>query len=412
MKKRILIVSYFFPPSSSAEAIQTGRIVKKLGEKGYKIDIVTGNHEETNDSSAIGWNFPNHVNIYPTSKLNVFENKYFKRIVHSFPFNHLFSDGHWWWFPFAVKKCSQLLSMNKYDLIYTRSQPFTSNLVGLYIKTKFKLKWIAHFSDPWIDNPFSPFVPTVPNINTRFEKKVFEKSDSVTVPSFNMENFFKRKFPLVENKIVTIPHCFDEDIKKVVSVDSSKIENKKIRVVHAGMFYKKYRTPDLFIDALHHINNHIDHELINNLEIIFIGSARPESIDKINTYGLEKQFTYYNRVGYMKSLEYMKSADILLLIDTNFKESQKNLFFPSKLIDYIGMEKPIIGIGDKNSVSSFILEELHYPFIDISLDKETQFLKIYQALIEISRGNVIVSPERTSAYTGDLPVKMLEELFK
>lgn len=60
------------------------------------------------------------------------------------------------------------------------------------------------------------------------------------------------------------------------------------------MFYKKYRNPDLFIDALHHIKNHIDSELVNNLEIIFIGSARPESIDKINTYGLAKQFTYYN----------------------------------------------------------------------------------------------------------------------
>ena len=50
MDKRILIISYYFPPSSSPEAIQTGRFVKKLSKKGYQIDVITADHEETNIS--------------------------------------------------------------------------------------------------------------------------------------------------------------------------------------------------------------------------------------------------------------------------------------------------------------------------------------------------------------------------
>lgn len=406
MDKRILIISYYFPPSSSPEAIQTGRFVKKLAKKGYQIDVITADHGEKN----IGHSYPENVKVYKTKRITTLENRYVSRLFHLAPLNQLFPDSYWWWFILALKKSEQLIENYSYACVYTRSQPFTSNLVGLYVKRKYRLKWIAHFSDPWIDSPFSSFIKFLPNLNILWEKQIFKNADYITTPSYAMELLYKNKFEVLKDKIVTIMHMFDEDVKLQLQNKQMKHDQTKIRIVHAGMFYNIYRTPDLFIEALYYIKSKIDHDFVNKLEVIFLGKTSDIYREKIKQYDLEGQFTYINRVDYINSLEYMSSADILLLIDTTFKESHKNLFLPSKLIDYIGMGKPIIGMGDPSSVSNNILNDLSYPFIDIYLSPEAVYKQVYQALKNMAERQNLVPPKR-DFYIGDHPIEKFQELL-
>jgi glycosyltransferase involved in cell wall biosynthesis len=407
MDKRILIISYYFPPSSSPEAIQTGRFVKKLAKKGYQIDVVTSGHGDTN----IGHGYPDNVKVYKTKRIKALENRYVSRLFHLAPLNQLFPDSYWWWFIFALNKSKQLIENYSYDCVYSRSQPFTSNLVGLYIKRKYRLKWIAHFSDPWIDSPFSSFIKFLPNLNTQWEKHIFQKADYITTPSYAMELLYKKKFEGSKDKIVTIMHMFDEDVKLQLKSKQVKHDQTKIRIVHAGMFYNIYRTPDLFIEALHYIKSKVDKDFVNKLEVIFLGKTSDIYKEKTKQYDIEGQFTYINRVDYLNSLEFMSSADILLLIDTMFRESHKNLFLPSKLIDYIGMGKPIIGMGDPCSVSNRILNDLSYPFIDIHLDPEAVYKQVYQALKSLAEGRNFV-PEKRDFYIGEHPIEKFQELLE
>ena len=406
MDKRILIISYYFPPSSSPEAIQTGRFVKKLSKKGYQIDVITADHEETN----ISFGYPANVKVYKAKRIKMFENRYMRRFFHFPPFNHLFPDSYWWWFIFAIKKSEQLVEKYAYTCVYTRSQPFTSNLVGLSVKRKYGLKWIAHFSDPWIDSPFSSFIKFLPNLNKRWEKQIFKYADYVTTPSYAMELLYKKKFGDQSHKVVTIMHMFDKDIKLQLQHMQTKPDQTKIRIVHAGMFYNKYRTPDLFIEALYYIRSKIDEAFIDKLEVIFLGNTSEIYREKIKQYDLEGQFSYINRVDYLNSLEYMNGADILLLIDTTFEESQKNLFLPSKLIDYIGIGKPIIGLGDRCSVSNTILNDLGYPFIDVNLNPEEVYKQLYQALKKLVESQDSV-PLKRDYYIGDQPIEIFLELL-
>ncbi len=406
MDKRILIISYHFPPSSSPEAIQTGRFVKKLSKKGYQIDVITVDHGETDISDGSSAN----VKVYTTKKIRILENRYIRRLFHLRPFNHLFPDSYWWWYIFALKKSERLIEKYSYSCIYTRSQPFTSNIVGLCIKKKYRLKWIAHFSDPWINNPFSSFIKFLPNLNKHWEKQIFNNADYITTPSYAMELLYKKKFGNLNNKVITIMHTFDKDIMLQLQHKQTKSDQTKIRIVHAGMFYKTYRSPDLFIEALHYIKSKMNEALIKSLEVIFLGNTREIYREKIKKYGLDEQFSYINRIDYINSIEYMNSADILLLIDTTFKESQRNIFLPSKLIDYIGMGKPIIGMGDRYSVSSTILNDLGYPFIDIHLKPEEVYKQIYQALVKILDGQVLV-PVKRDFYTGDRPIEIFQKLL-
>lgn len=91
MDKRILLISYFFPPSSSPEAIQTGRFVRKLAKKGYKIDVITADHAETN----LGFYHHKNVKVYKTRSIKMLENRYIKKLFHLAPLNQLFPDSYW-----------------------------------------------------------------------------------------------------------------------------------------------------------------------------------------------------------------------------------------------------------------------------------------------------------------------------
>jgi hypothetical protein len=81
-------------------------------------------------------------------------------------------------------------------------------------------------------------------------------------------------------------------------------------------------------------------------------------------YDLSNYVQFKGSVDYLKSLELMKTADYLILIDA--PSETKSIFFPSKLVDYIGANKPIVVISPdgtsrrvalENDISYFTLEQ-------------------------------------------------------
>ena len=65
----------------------------------------------------------------------------------------------------------------------------------------------------------------------------------------------------------------------------------------------------------------------------------------IKKLGIENIVKTINIVSYLKSLEYMKKSDYLLIIDAPSKKP--SIFQPAKTIDYLGAKKPILAITTK-----------------------------------------------------------------
>jgi glycosyltransferase involved in cell wall biosynthesis len=60
------------------------------------------------------------------------------------------------------------------------------------------------------------------------------------------------------------------------------------------------------------------------------------------------------RVGYLESLSLMSSASGLMVIDAVVPENTKSVFLPSKLIEYIGAGRPIIGLTPPGTAADLI----------------------------------------------------------
>ena len=111
-------------------------------------------------------------------------------------------------------------------------------------------------------------------------------------------------------------------------------------------------------------------------------TATPEDVKKIKEYNLEDVFILHKTVSYDKSVEVMKESDILVLFDTLMSDKPVQPYLPSKIVEYLLLRKPILGICDKNSPSYRILKE--HGFNEVGSDVESIKLNIKRLIEGVS----------------------------
>ena len=94
-----------------------------------------------------------------------------------------------------------------------------------------------------------------------------------------------------------------------------------------------------------------------SFEVHIYGVLDPHSIEYIHRNGLDEIVHFGGKVPFLDSLALMKGADFLLLIDAPLKNHLESVFLPSKLIDYMGSGRPVIGVTPLRGASARVLRE-------------------------------------------------------
>ena len=356
--KRILVISWFYPPVNSSEGIVT---YKLLNNSEFEYDVFT-------QKNCASWSYGNKDNLENGTNINcIFSSA-----------NNL-KD----WKKDAIEYFKK--NRDKYDIVMTRSMPPESHEVGLQIKKiKHNIKWIASFGDPIDNNPYvllerkgNPYridktssLKSILNpirilksfiyrlkmlikkicFNSKIEKQTLKKCDIVIFNSDEQRDYMlqeKRK-----NNIV-IPHSYE----KKLFPEGIKKENKKIRIAYIGHL-DKIRTPHLLLKVIDKLKKE-DENLCDKLEIDFYGNMFSEDKLYIFNNELYDVIKYKKQISYLESLRIMKEVDFLLHIDANLgMVLDHNIFFAAKLADYIGSKTPIISITMLDGASANILREI------------------------------------------------------
>jgi glycosyltransferase involved in cell wall biosynthesis len=146
-----------------------------------------------------------------------------------------------------------------------------------------------------------------------------------------------------------------------------KPNNKKKQAVHLGRLYG-LRKPSAFIETLKELRDE-DEDLGSKIVFHQYSEIQPSDVEKIRKYGLEDLFVIHDKVSYDESIEIMKDADILVLFDTLMPEEKVQPYLPSKIVEYLLLKKPILGICDSNSPSYRILREYGYNTVGCSKEE-------------------------------------------
>lgn len=242
----------------------------------------------------------------------------------------------------AIKKALSLCDVEHYDYIHTISMPSSDHLIGLKLKQKTGIPWIAHFYDPWIGNPFREINNrTYKKLDAAYERLVAEYADIIIHPCQTAaDSWIERYGNLVKDKIRILP--FLGDIFDVSENSSSQKEC--ITISHIGNLSNNRNTQTFIkaVDIL--ITKHPEYR--TRLKVNYIGTVTSSEKQMVDAKGLSEMFNFVGRKTEQECIEYYKSSDIFLIVDIN---CTPNLFYPSKIIKYFAWKKPILGITTEQS---------------------------------------------------------------
>lgn len=361
MNKRVLVVAYNFPPLMSPQSLRWFYLSRELFRQGYAVDVLTIQMPERfcdlldmiPEGIHLHRTFPGPFyyltfkysressdekgpvySAAPSSMWKVLSFTHDK--IYRILYRYLFPDIQSEWFPFAVKKGLRLITMNKYDVIISSSEPRMCHLVGYFLKKKSGIPWIADYGDPWVyPSPILPESYLRRCMLRKIEEKILKGMDAITVVAEGIKKLYIERYPFLNNdKIYVITQGFDPEVFSQLKEETAV----KFRIVYCGSFYKKLRDPMPFFEAIKEIEN-------ENVEVIIAGRINEYVVNIIKSEDPSAKIAYRGFLSHRKSLLLQKSASVLLHIG-NAIETQ----VPGKIYEYLGAQKPILCIrsGDKD----------------------------------------------------------------
>ena len=358
--KKVLIITYYWPPSGGAGVQRWLKFAKYLPEYGWEPVILTvdpryASYPQLDESLAAEID-PNCI-VYTTKSFELYNLYKFISGKKEVPYggfaneskegllqkvskflrgNFLLPDPRKGWNKYALKKASELIRQFNIDTVVTTSPPHSTQLIGLSLKRTFNIKWIADLRDPWTDiyyyNQFK-HTSIALNIDLGYERQVVENADLLVTVSEDVKRIFAGKSNLdIAAKTVVIPNGFDDDDFKMQQVLS---ESKKV-ITYTGTISEAYPV-DCFLEAL----RGLDEGLKSQILIRFVGKVPPSVVQKFRDTLLEIELTGY--VDHTKSIEYLLRSNLLLLVIPDVKNNLGIL--TGKFFEYLAAQKPILAIG-------------------------------------------------------------------
>jgi len=403
MNKRALLLTYACPPLQSSESFLSIKALAKIDN--FEIDILTIDAREIGydlDNSLNSYMNDNFSNIHRVSPPKLITKKLFRflRYVPSFPDRfRFFNHG-------LLKKANEL-NIKNYDLILSWSTWHSIHIVASSIKKIHpSIRWVAHLSDPWADNPFLTRFFGYKFSQYFLEKNVLSSADAINFTTNSTRMLVMKKYPaLWINKTFVTSHSFDRSLYPQYQL--TKKNSDFFLINYLGNFYGP-RNPRNFIKALIKIHNE-DKDLLSNVVFRFvgkwIGNENWESIISELPKGLIET---HPSISYRDSLKEMVKSDLLLILDAPFNSS---VFFPSKLVDYIGSGRPIFAITPKGSCFDILKQVGGIQASPQNVDSIKD--GIIEAVTKLKRGELLPpSIKKSERYSNSFIAKEFELLFR
>ena len=322
---KAVFLSWAYPPMPTPRAIQVARLALHLE---HPVQVVCGADRNTSGGAA-RVDDAEHVNV--TRLRRPGWRRYVDgALARTIPAALRLPDPYVDWAYVAARFVLRRVSFEPGDVLVTFGQPMSDHLAGLRIKRARRVPWIAHFSDPWTENPFVDRGPVTARLNERMERAVVEGADAVLFTSPETVDLVMPKYSAgCRSKVQVLPHAYDE--KDYLSA-TNEHRRDTMTFRYLGNFYG-HRTPQPLLDGLRRLASESPN-VLSGLRIELVGAFEKGLKRRLDWAGVPEGIVQISpSVGYRQSLALMTGADGLLVIDA---PAEFSVFLPSKLIDYVG----------------------------------------------------------------------------
>jgi glycosyltransferase involved in cell wall biosynthesis len=373
--KKVLIITYYWPPSGGAGVQRWVKFVKYLRDFNIEpIVYIPENPHYPSIDESFSKDIHGDLKVlkYPIWEPYDFYKKFIgmkknESVQHGFiqekkssglknhislwiRSNFFIPDARKFWIKPSIDFLTEKIKNDKPDLIISTGPPHSTHLIALGLKKKLKIPWFADFRDPWTGIDFFDQLKLTFWARRRhffLENLVLRNADKVIAIGWNLADELKSKGA---KDVVVITNGYDEDD---FSLEPKSKNHNKFRLAHIGSLNKD-RNPVVLWKVLKKIAES-SIEFRQALEIQLIGKVDYSVMDTLKELKLDANVSLIEYLPHSQISDQYMQSDILLLLLNNTPNIKG--IVTGKLFEYIASGKPVLCIGSDSGDAAKIIED-------------------------------------------------------
>ena len=375
MLKRLLIITYYWPPTGGSGVQRWVKFSKYLPEFGWQPVVYTPeNPEQLARDESLLKDIPACAEVIKTrisepyaiyrrltggkagqevNPVNAQRKSWKQRLSLWIRGNCFIPDPRVGWVRPSVRFLKKYLREHPVDAVVTTGPPQSVHLIGLRLKKELGLRWIADFRDPWTEMFYYKHLglsAAADRRHRRLEQAVLDGADKIISVSPPVAADFQAR---TKTPVVLITNGFDESDFRSSEVNTPQRPRAEIRLVHTGLFAADGNPLNLW-DALAE-RCAADADFRARLQIRLAGKVDAAITDAIRARGLGDNLVELGYLPHDETVREQRAADILLLPLRREPEYAKVL--PGKIFEYLAARRPVLGIGQEDGAAASVLRD-------------------------------------------------------
>ncbi len=378
--KRVLIISYYWPPTGGSGVQRWVKFAKYLPEEDWQPVIYTPeNPEQLAVDASLEAEVPSEAEVIRTritepyalykkvlrrsghskeavevNPVNAQNKSFLQKAAMWVRGNFFRPDPRCLWIRPSVRYLKKYLEEHPVDLIVTTGPPQSMHMIGLRLAKETGLPWVADFRDPWTKIFYFKHLsmtPATESWHKKMEKAVLDEASAVVAVSPLVQQEFQA---MTDTPVELITNGFDEcDFPSEKDTEAYGGPDKDFTITHTGLFAAD-GNPTVLWDVLRE-KYQADDDFRKRLRIKLIGKNDEQILKALKDRGLQEALTDMGYQPHSVAVEQQRKASILIL--PLRKEPEYKAVLPGKLFEYMASERPVLGIGQPDGAMAMILGE-------------------------------------------------------
>ena len=386
--KKVLIITYYWPPAGGSGVQRWLKFSKYLPENGWKPYVFTPDSPsfEIKDEDLLSdinpetevWKTPiwepykikdKLLGKSESSNTGIIQDKTStkNKMLNWIRGNIFVPDPKVFWVKPSIKLLTEKINNEGITHIISTGPPHSMHLIALGLKKKnVALKWVADFRDPWSELDLLEEFHLTKKSKQKYrklEKEVLVNADVTLTVSESWVESFKS---LGSSNVKLITNGFDED-----DFDVNELENDKFIIGHFGLL-NHLRNPKNLWKILNDLCDE-NPDFNEKLEIRLSGNIDTEVLQNITQYvHLKNKVKVLGYLSHKDVLNQYNSSSVLLLLLFNSESGKGN--YPGKIFEYFAAKRSILAFGPEDSDTEKLIQKtktgVFFTYDEIELKKE------------------------------------------
>jgi glycosyltransferase involved in cell wall biosynthesis len=374
MPKKVLIISYYWPPSGGIGVLRCLKIAKYLRQFGWEPIVYTAKdahypgHDESNFKDIPpGMTVLKQPIIEPYAFYKRFTGKAAEANVNNdlvaatdagslkhkisvfIRSNFFIPDARALWIKPSVRFLVDWLKENPVDAIFSDGPPHSNTMIACRVKQATGLPWLADFQDPWTQVDYYQrliLTPWADQKHRRLEQEALRTADRTVIVSETWKHDLAK---IGGRRISVIPWGFDEDDFRGLNF----APDWKCTLTHPGLIGDD-RNPEQLFAAMAELAAQVP-QFKDLFRLQLMGQVAKSVENAWQKYGVGSMVQQMGQVKREEALKAVFNSQVLLLLLNKADNAQGRI--PGKLFEYLASRRPVICLGPPGSDVDNILRQ-------------------------------------------------------